>query len=262
MAFHTFVNVSCANLYRNPTYHTEIDSQVILWEKLEILDKKNDFFKVVAEDGYKGWLSKYQVAETHLPDKDAFKQVTALSKNIYSGPDIYSNVVRDAGAGCLLAVQIEQGDWARLILPDGVVGWIESSAFLPMPKFSPENLIAFAKMFLGVPYFWGGKTPKGLDCSGFVQLIYKLYGVRLRRDAWMQYQDSTYISGNPENAQPGNLLFFAEDDDRLTHVGIALGDSSFIHARGMVRINSFDPSDKLCDQSLRQSFVDVRSVSN
>ena len=128
-----------------------------------------------------------------------------------------------------------------------------------MPTFTPDTLVEFSQRYLGIPYFWGGKTPKGLDCSGFVQLVFKLFGMPLRRDAWMQHEDARPAGKDPMRARPAELLFFAESGERITHVAIAMGEGLFIHARGMVRINSLNESHDYFDESLKQSFVDVKS---
>jgi cell wall-associated NlpC family hydrolase len=99
--------------------------------------------------------------------------------------------------------------------------------------------------YLGLPYFWGGNSPKGFDCSGFTKTIYRMNGIELPRDANMQALagqpvelDSTY-----SHLQPGDLLFFGPRTERITHVAMYLGNRRFIHSDGMVRINSFSPKD-------------------
>ncbi|HUF89013.1 MAG TPA: C40 family peptidase, partial [Gemmatimonadota bacterium] len=87
-----------------------------------------------------------------------------------------------------------------------------------------EDLIATAEAFLGVPYLWGGTTALGMDCSGYVQQVYRLNGIRLARDA-----DQQAMEGRPvEEARAGDLLFFG--DARVTHVGLSTGDGMFFHA--------------------------------
>jgi cell wall-associated NlpC family hydrolase len=97
----------------------------------------------------------------------------------------------------------------------------------------PGEVLATAERFLGVPYLWGGCTPLGLDCSGLVQLVYRLLGIALPRDAHQQAAcGEPAARGSPV---PGDLLFFGRDGSGqggVTHVGIARGDGAFIHAAG------------------------------
>lgn len=255
----SYVNVSCANLYRNPTYHTEIDSQVTLWEEVEHIETNGDFIKIRAEDGYIGWVSRYQLEPVRDVDQEHFRLVTVSTIKLFEFPDPDSTIIREAVAGSRLPVFDSEEGWLRISLPDEKEAWVEGAACTEMSPLSPVNLVLFSRNYLGIPYFWGGKTPKGMDCSGFVQLVFKLFGIKIRRDAWMQHEDARPVSNDPFKARPGDLLFFAEAGERITHVAIAMDDGMFIHARGMVRINSMDESHMLFDPSLKKSFVDVKT---
>lgn len=109
------------------------------------------------------------------------------------------------------------------------VGWVSLDATvlydeLPHRPPTANDLIATAEAFLGVPYLWGGTTALGMDCSGYVQQVYRLNGIRLDRDA-----DQQAMEGRPvEGARAGDLLFFG--DARVTHVGLAIGDGTFLNA--------------------------------
>ena len=108
--------------------------------------------------------------------------------------------------------------------------------------------------FLGVPYVWGGRSPKGFDCSGLVQFVYGLHGIALPRDSSMQFGTGTPVSGDPA---PGDLLFFA---DPVAHVAVQFDAHTFIHARGWVRFNSLDPSHRLHDAALAQQYRGAKRV--
>jgi cell wall-associated NlpC family hydrolase len=105
-----------------------------------------------------------------------------------------------------------------------------------------------------VPYVWGGKSPKGFDCSGLVQFVFGLHGVRLPRDSDQQYACGVRV----RDPAPGDLLFFGREG--VSHVGVALGGRDFLHARGEVRRNSLDPASPLHDAELAALLLGARRV--
>ncbi|MCB0282856.1 MAG: C40 family peptidase [Calditrichaeota bacterium] len=256
----TFVycNVAYANLYQQPSYRSAIDSQALLWEKLELLEKGAQFSRVICEDGYEGWLSNHQINETTI-NASQFEMITVSQCNVFDQDDEQSLVIREAVAGCQVPVVNKTSDWSQIILPDNKTGWIKNIAFAQIHGEKRKNLIELSKNFLGVPYFWGGKSAKGLDCSGYVQLLHKMIGISIRRDSPMQFEDAMPVSTDPLKGGPGDLLFFAEKGDRITHVGLKLADQKLIHARGMIRINSLEKGKPDFDQTLLDHFVAVKT---
>jgi gamma-D-glutamyl-L-lysine dipeptidyl-peptidase len=97
----------------------------------------------------------------------------------------------------------------------------------------------FAFMYLDCPYLWGGKSPFGIDCSGFVQMVYKMGGYSLQRDASQQAREGVQVA-SPEEARTGDLAFFHNPQGRITHVGMLIDEGKIIHASGMVRIDRLD----------------------
>jgi SH3-like domain-containing protein len=252
------VNVSVANLYSEGTYQSETISQVLLGEMLDILETDGDFSLVQASDGYSGWMSNYQ----WLPWSKVKGEKVLVRKHfsaILSKPDKDSICLRDTVLGTWLNKVDENEDWLQVILPDGEKGWIRKDHTGSIVDKIRDNVVDIANEFLGYPYLWGGKTPKGFDCSGLVQMVLSLTGIHVRRDSWMQHHDAKVVGEDLAMAKPGDLLFFAENKDKISHVGIVVGNSKILHARGLVRINSLNPKDKLFDQHLNDTFVDVRT---
>ena len=102
-----------------------------------------------------------------------------------------------------------------------------------------SKLVSTALHYLNSPYLWGGKSPFGIDCSGFVQCVYQLHGIQLPRDAYLQAAHGETL-GFIDESEPGDLAFFDNNEGKITHVGIIMPDYHIIHAFGQVRIDRLD----------------------
>ncbi|THB80655.1 MAG: hypothetical protein D3926_06135 [Desulfobacteraceae bacterium] len=250
------INVCVASLYRSSGFQSEIVSQAVLNEPVDIIDEENRFVRIRMPDGYEGWIDHDQLVEGPAPDRN-LKRVRSHFIRLYRHPDTESQPVRDAVIGCELSCIDEADGWVHVQLPDGDTAWTQAEQFGPFPEFRVETLLDMAAEFLGYQYLWGGKTPKGLDCSGFVQLVFSCLGQQLPRDAWMQQQHGTFKSSRIEDASAGELLFFGKQKDLVTHVGISLGQGRLIHSQGFVRINSLNPGDADYHPVLESRFINV-----
>ena len=103
----------------------------------------------------------------------------------------------------------------------------------------PDRIKESALTFLNTPYLWGGRSIFGIDCSGLTQVVFKINNIKLPRDAWQQAEHGETISSLDET-KCGDLAFFSEGGDKITHVGILLGDGTIIHASDFVRIDRID----------------------
>lgn len=133
------------------------------------------------------------------------------------------------------------GDWQQIILPDGRKGWAPRATLLiPSPTpLTAGQVVELAQRFQGAPYVWGGISPNGVDCSGFVQEVFRLSGHNLPRLADDQFQQTSPI----DQPQPGDLVFFTTYLPGPSHVGISLGGQDFLHAsssRGVIRASLDD----------------------
>lgn len=115
----------------------------------------------------------------------------------------------------------------------------ENAPFLPRKEVG--KLIATAKKYMGTPYRFGGTTPKGFDCSGFVQFVFRRHGFAIPRAADEQYRLGVRVKKRQE-LEPGDLVFFSTYEKGASHCGIYLGDDQFIHvsSRRGVRVDSLD----------------------
>jgi len=253
------VNVSVANIYEASNYQSQVVTQGILGEQVKIMELQSQFSLVELPDTYTGWISNYQLAEEVIGISGEPVTIRQHWIHIYQDSKTSSPVVRDAVIGSRLIKTGAENEWLRVILPDGKSGWIHESATGSFPADVQEGIKALAGEFLGYPYFWGGRSPKGFDCSGLTQTVFGLLGVKIPRDSWKQQQAGKFITNEPTNARAGDLYFFAEDKNRITHVGIAMGDGKILHARGYVRQNSLIKGEPDYSDELKSTFIDVRS---
>jgi hypothetical protein len=252
------VNVSVANIYGDSNYRSEVVTQAILGEKFIVVSGNKDFSSIQLADGYTGWISNHQWVH---PNENEYpvRKVRSHFIRIYEQADISSNYLRDATIGAALSICDAGQNWYQLILPDGIKGFTQSINFFDFPEKTRQGAVSLAKEFLGYPYHWGGRSPKGFDCSGLIQTVMGLLALSLPRDAWMQHRDGIMVSEDPLEARQGDLYFFAENGSKISHVGLSLGNGQLIHARGMVRINSLIREDENFSQNLRDCFVDIRT---
>jgi len=126
------------------------------------------------------------------------------------------------------------GGWTSVTLPDATTrGWLPTHTLTPFPTHDAVSAAAatWGAEFRGTPYLWGGSSSFGLDCSGFVQLCYRLAGVNLRRDADIQRNDHRFYPVAQDALLPGDLVFFGKPDN-ITHVGMHFAGETFIHSAG------------------------------
>jgi cell wall-associated NlpC family hydrolase len=126
--------------------------------------------------------------------------------------------------------------WLEVRLPSGETGFVQAGDVKPVDPGSPrrrgsrDEIVATARRFGGTPYLWGGMTVRGIDCSGLVSRVYHANGFELPRDADQQFADPNADAVGRDKLEPGDLLFFGDDEKSITHVGLYLGDGRFINA--------------------------------
>ena len=163
--------------------------------------------------------------------------------------------------GTRLELIAEESHRCKVRLPSSRVGWVTKESVdvrkgdFRYPLTSRRRVVESAKRFLGVPYLWGGTTPLGFDCSGLVQLAFRLNGVDLPRDADQQFQVGCSIGVN--DLEPADLLFFSNKSSGITHVGIFVGDGQFLHSSGRARGVTVTP---FIDRFFQSIFVEARRV--
>ena len=211
-------NVSIAPMRAESSDKSEIVSQLLYGESADILEVKDNWTKIKTHyDNYEAWMDTKQIS----PVSDEF--VVSRKRNLVKEP--FQSTMTESG---------------KVLLSMGSEVNFETTAPTRGRDLS-ESIVNCAKEFLNVPYLWGGKSFFGIDCSGFTQIIYKIHGIKIPRDAYQQAEIGdalTFI----EEAKPGDLAFFENKEGRIHHVGIILADQKIIHAHGKVRIDSLDSS--------------------
>lgn len=229
-------NLSIVPLRLEPSDTSEMVNQLLFGEHFEILEKTEKWSKIrLAFDNYQGFIDNKQYEEI---TREVY---SALSKenNNYAGELI--DFISD-NKGYLTTIPLGSRlpffQNKKININDSFYSY-EGETY--QQKLAKSAIIETAFLFLNVPYLWGGKSPFGIDCSGFTQTVYKLCGYNLLRDAKEQATQGQTLNFIQES-EPGDLAFFDNQEGKITHVGIILKNNKIMHAHGKVRIDKLDHS--------------------
>ena len=271
------VRVAIAPLLVAPAVSSAQVSQLLRGHSADAIANDNGWLRLRGADGYEGWCHRgYLAAEHAFPGMTAGETgvsdaATAATADATSAAIIAATVTPVASAwnserrislGCV--VRARGGD--EFPLPLGALLDVDDAVTLGIAMNSRARARYFeadadllvrraVELFRGAPYQWGGVTPWGADCSGFVQTIFALHGTQLPRDAWMQGERGRSVPNELSELEPGDLLFFSDrDDGRPTHVALSLGGPSVAHcslANGGFGVDALDSDNavprRLCD---------------
>jgi cell wall-associated NlpC family hydrolase len=247
--------LSVCSAREQPAHAAEMGTQLSLGHAARLLKRANGWIQVEDRNGYRAWVEAGAVVRCSADQIKEWENgplvvVTAIESVVVSRPERQAEPVADVVIGNRLKVVGREGDWLRVALPDGRTGYLEhgtaedDATWRKTRRATPANIEATARRFIGRPYLWGGNSSKGLDCSGFTQLVFALNGIDLPHNASRQSSLGSPVALPPEQAQLrlGDLLFFghaaaADLPAKITHVGIYLGDGLIIHSLDRVRID-------------------------
>ncbi|RIA09638.1 SH3 domain-containing protein [Flavobacteriaceae bacterium MAR_2010_72] len=222
-------NLSIVPLRQDPSDKSELVSQVLYGDYFKILERRKSWSRIrIAFDKYEGWIDNKQYKEIVEDDyKSIHSQPLKLSTDLVEfveneNQQLFTIPMGSSLNGLKLLSHTHDGNVIDKQLPK-------------------SHLIETAFTYLNTPYLWGGKTPFGIDCSGFTQMVYKLNGYKLLRDASQQATQGDALSFI-EESEPGDLAFFDNSEGQIIHVGIIMEDNYIIHAHGKVRIDRLDHS--------------------
>lgn len=216
-------------LRKEPSHRSEMVSQLLFGEYVELGEEKDGFVRVTClYDGYPGWVQAGQLTVTpnvwptslYVRPATANVFINGVRKVISTASPVYQ-------PGQSLHVGTNKIEYS--LQPEEV--WNMAAG-----NDVATDLEAVYGPYLYTPYLWGGKSVFGIDCSGFVQQVFKFFGVKLLRDAYLQAEQGTPVA-SLEEARPADLVFFQNDNGRVTHVGILLENSRIVHAAARVRID-------------------------
>ena len=225
-------NLSIIPLRLEPNDRSEIVSQVLFGEHFEIVEIVKQWSKIKLQfDDYEGWIDtkQYQIISEenyNTLTKEAIILNSDLVEYIIAPNNILLPITIGASLSFLNHSDINTNNYDF----EGLrVSGVKSKI----------DIVTTSFLYLNSPYLWGGKTPFGIDCSGFTQMVYKLNGYKLLRDASQQSTQGEVLSFI-EESEPGDLAFFDNEEGKIIHVGIILENNYIIHASGKVRIDRID----------------------
>lgn len=220
------------------TDKAEIVNQLLFGELVTILEHKKDkknWCKIRCEwDSYEGWADPRQFKILSDSQLAAYVNDHAYCLDLMGtliNNDHFLPITMGATLPCFDGFNVQLAD--KHYTFNGQVLLRGSS------EPSAEFILKIARRYLYAPYLWGGRSPFGIDCSGFTQIVYKMAGIRLRRDASQQVEQGKIIDFL-EQAQPADLAFFDNDKGHIIHVGIVMEGGFIIHSSGQVRIDKLD----------------------
>jgi gamma-D-glutamyl-L-lysine dipeptidyl-peptidase len=228
--------LSAVAVRERPDHKFEMVSQLLFGELFEILEQRNGWFHIrIIHDSYQGWVSVDQVEPLEFAEYQALRNhPPAVTGDLLAFiQDKTHQTSFPISAGC--SVYFPQN--GNISLGGKVFHY--PGQLLELSEPQPELITDHALLFLNTPYLWGGRSVFGMDCSGFVQLIYKMAGIKIPRDAAIQSTQGESVHLIHET-KPGDLLFFDNQEGDINHVGILLQDGYIIHSHGMVRIDLID----------------------
>jgi len=225
-------NLSIIPMRGEPADKSEMVNQVLFGEHFKVLESRKKWSRIrLAHDSYEGWICNKQWIEISKED------YTQLDKDISTiTTDILDIITKEHHQPIAIGSILPSYKSGHALINNEMYKF---DGFTTPGFVNKEKLIENALIYLNAPYLWGGRSPLGIDCSGLTQMVYRLQGIDLPRDAYQQAKVGTTLSFI-EESEAGDLAFFDNHEGIVIHVGIILEDNYIIHASGKVRIDRID----------------------
>lgn len=222
----------------SPHEQSEMCSQILFAETMTLLQEDGGWAKIKLDcDGYEGWVDRKMIStlsdEAYSALLQSPKGVVAFPVSLAMSAENQTTLLLSGGTRL---PNYNNGTFELL----GIRFTIDPSTVLPSgTTFDCGKVTQLARFFVNTPYLWGGRNALGIDCSGFVQMIYGLFGIQLPRDASQQVNHGRVVDFLTE-VKAGDLAFFENADKKIVHVGLMLDSENIMHASGRVKINKMD----------------------
>ena len=227
-------NLSIIPLRIEPNDTSEMVSQVLFGEYFKVLEMRKMWSKIrLAFDNYEGWIDNKQFIEIN---EETYKNLETSNNYLAAELIDFATDEKQQFLTIPLGANLPFYNHQNLLLNN--TNYHYEGAVIDEKK-GKDAIVEIAFKYLNAPYLWGGKSPFGIDCSGFTQMVYKLNGYQLSRDASQQAIQGEALSFI-EESEPGDLAFFDNDEGNIIHVGIMMENNYIIHASGKVRIDRID----------------------
>ncbi|MBI4646826.1 MAG: C40 family peptidase [Bacteroidia bacterium] len=231
-------NISIIPVRSEPSEKSEMVTQILFGEHFAITEYGKKWCRVkLYYDDYEGFVDTKMILRLQ---ESYFTEISAHSPSVTS--DILTTIYEGGGkiplyitAGSSLPFLNRPEKTFRIT---NINYRLDSFTDISSTDIR-KNITDIAMKYLNAPYLWGGRTIFGIDCSGFVQMVYKICGVKMPRDTAQQVNSGKTLNFIAE-AKPGDLAFFDDEEGLIVHVGIILGKEKIIHASGKVRIDRLD----------------------
>jgi cell wall-associated NlpC family hydrolase len=257
------VSTAVLDVRRRPDHRSELSSQLLLGETVRVLGGTRDrlWWRIENDaDRYRGWVRAWGLAGA---SPRRVRGWIALARGRIVAP-VVTATTRPGGEASVAPLywnsrvipRRSHGRWRHVELPSGARGWVPRRA-VEVGRGARMGLGDRVRGLLGVPYLWGGRTARGIDCSGLTQQLLAEQGVGVPRDAAHQYRASRRLQRG-EEPRAGDLVFFADRSGRVAHVGLMLGESYYVQSRGAVRLSSIHNDNALYDKELEGTLVGIR----
>ncbi|MDA3833603.1 MAG: C40 family peptidase [Spirochaetales bacterium] len=268
-----FIDLSVTTMRSFASHVAPIVSQALMGMPVRVLKQKGGWAYIQTPDRYLGWCEKSALLFTEKKEWEKWKnapRVMITSRYSVIRDTVSTDVLGDLVAGCIVEKTLRQNDHVFIKTPGGIEGYVEASEATSFDRGNFPDTLDVRKLettalsLIRTPYLWGGTSVSAMDCSGFTKTVYRQQGIMLARDASLQalYGQKIPVDEGWEIFKKGDLLFFApsEGSDRITHVGIYLDNSEFIHEAGKVKINSFDSTSVIYSRYRTNTLVKARRI--